>query len=171
MTRFDTCLELVLAEEGGFSNHPADPGGVTNLGVTKAVFEAWVNTPVTVERMASLTVRDVWPIYRTNYWNPIRADDLPAGIDLIVFDAAVNSGPRRAARWLQRCVHAEVDGAIGPKTLAITKEADHESVIRQFSQERLFFLQSLDTWKFFGKGWEKRVRRKQEQALKMLPLP
>jgi len=171
MTPFDRCLELVLIEEGGFVNHPLDPGGATNLGITKKAYEDWVNTVTSVERIKSLRVSDVRPIYRTKYWNPVRADDLPDGINLIVFDAAVNSGPRRAARWLQRCVHAEVDGAIGPKTLAITKTCDPAVVIRQFQQERLFFLQSLDIWKTFGKGWEKRVRRMQDSALKMLPQP
>jgi len=171
MTLFDRCLELVLIEEGGFVNHPEDPGGATNLGITKKAYEDWVNTVTSVERIKSLRVSDVRPIYRTKYWNPVRADDLPDGINLIVFDAAVNSGPRRAARWLQRCVHAEVDGAIGPKTLAITKTCDPAVVIRQFQQERLFFLQSLDIWKTFGKGWEKRVRRMQDSALKMLPQP
>jgi len=171
MTPFDRCLELVLIEEGGFVNHPLDPGGATNLGITKKAYEDWVNTVTSVERIKSLRVSDVRPIYRTKYWNPVRADDLPDGINLIVFDAAVNSGPRRAARWLQRCVHAEVDGAIGPKTLAITKTCDPAVVIRQFQQERLFFLQSLDIWKTFGKGWEKRVRRIQDSALKMLPQP
>jgi lysozyme family protein len=171
MTPFDRCLEFVLIEEGGFSNHPRDPGGATNLGITKATYEAWIGTVTSTERIASLRVSDVRPIYRTNYWNPVRADDLPPGINLIVFDAAVNSGPRRAARWLQRCVHAEVDGAIGPKTISITRANDPATVIRQYQQERLFFLQSLDTWKTFGKGWEKRVRRMQDNALKMLPQP
>ena len=171
MTPFDRCLELVLIEEGGFVNHPLDPGGATNLGIKKKAYEDWVNTVTSVERIKSLRVSDVRPIYRTKYWNPVRADDLPDGINLIVFDAAVNSGPRRAARWLQRCVHAEVDGAIGPKTLAITKTCDPAVVIRQYQQERLFFLQSLDIWKTFGKGWEKRVRRMQDSALKMLPQP
>jgi lysozyme family protein len=171
MTPFDRCLELVLIEEGGFSNHPQDPGGATNFGITKKTFEEWISTTTTVEKIMSLRVQDVRPIYMTKYWNPVRADDLPDGINLIVFDAAVNSGPRRAARWLQRCVHAEVDGAIGPKTLAITKTCDPAVVIRQYQQERLFFLQSLDIWKTFGKGWEKRVRRMQDSALKMLPQP
>lgn len=171
MTPFDRCLELVLIEEGGFSNHFQDPGGATNFGITKKTYEEWISTTTTVEKIMSLRVQDVRPIYRTKYWNPVRADDLPDGINLIVFDAAVNSGPRRAARWLQRCVHAEVDGAIGPKTLAITKTCDPAVVIRQYQQERLFFLQSLDIWKTFGKGWEKRVRRMQDSALKMLPQP
>jgi len=171
MTVFDRCLELVLIEEGGFSNHPKDPGGATNFGITKATYEDWIGTTVSVERMQSLKVKDVWPIYRTKYWNPVRADDLPDGINLIVFDAAVNSGPRRAARWLQMCVHATVDGAIGPKTIAATKACDPATVIRQYQQERLFFMQSLDIWKTFGKGWEKRVRRVQDNALKMLPQP
>jgi lysozyme family protein len=171
MTSFDVCLELVLIEEGGFSNHRLDPGGATNLGITQKTYEDWVGIPVSIEKIISLRVSDVRPIYRTKYWNPVRADDLPDGINLLVFDAAVNSGPRRAARWLQRCVHAEIDGAIGPKTLAITKTCDPATVIRQYSQERLFFLQSLNTWKTFGKGWEKRVRRVQDNALKMLPQP
>ena len=113
MSNYEKCLEIILHHEGGYVNHPKDPGGETNLGVTKRVYEEWGRT----KDMKDLTVEDVAPIYQKNYWNRVRGDDLPAGLDLCVFDFGVNAGTGRAAKFLQRLVGTTVDGGIGPATL------------------------------------------------------
>ena len=101
---FDLSLERMLRSEGGFVDHPKDPGGVTNLGVTKRVWEDFTGTKVTVDEMRALTVADVTELYRTNYWNLVRGNDLPHGLDYAVFDYAVNSGGGRAGRHIQEVV-------------------------------------------------------------------
>ena len=95
---FDSALEAILHHEGGYVNHPADPGGMTNLGVTKRVWEEWVGHEVDEKTMRALTPEIVGPMYKAKYWDKIKGDDLPAGVDYIVFDAAINSGPGRAAK-------------------------------------------------------------------------
>ena len=99
-------------------NHPKDPGGMTNLGCTKKVWEEHCGHEVDEKTMRALTPADVAPLYKTKYWDKVRGDELPSGVDYAVFDAAINSGPGRAAKWLQTCVGVEPDGGIGPKTLA-----------------------------------------------------
>jgi lysozyme family protein len=153
---FAEALEHVLKHEGGYVNHPADPGGMTNLGVTKRVWEEWVGHPVDEKAMRSLTPAQVVPLYKRKYWDKIKGDDLPAGVDYVVFDAAVNSGPGRAAKWLQACVGAEVDGEIGPKTLAAVAAFEGD-LVDDYSKRRLSFLMDLPHWGTFGKGWSRRV--------------
>ena len=153
---FAKALEHVLKHEGGYVNHPADPGGMTNLGVTKRVWEEWVGHPVDEKAMRSLTPAQVVPLYKRKYWDKIKGDDLPAGVDYVVFDAAVNSGPGRAAKWLQACVGAEVDGEIGPKTLAAVAAFEGD-LVDDYSKRRLSFLMDLPHWGTFGKGWSRRV--------------
>jgi len=113
MSNFSKCLKLVLHHEGGYVNHPKDPGGETNMGVTKRVYEEFGGT----KDMKDLEFEDVMPIYKKNYWDRVKADDLPAGLDLCVFDFGVNAGTGRAAKYLQSLVGATADGAIGPNTL------------------------------------------------------
>lgn len=161
---FRKALEHTLAEEGGFVNHPRDPGGMTNLGVTKAVWEEWVGHPVDEKAMRALTVADVEPLYKRRYWDRVRGDDLPDGVDLIVFDTAVNSGPGRAIKFLQGCVGVDVDGALGPKTLAAVRAADSQKLVEDYAKRRLSFLADLPTWDVFGKGWSGRVARVQNIA-------
>ena len=163
---FDLALKLVLEHEGGFVNHPQDPGGMTNLGVTKAVWEEWVGHPVDEKAMRNLTPQIVAPMYKRKYWDRIRGNDLPDGIDYVVFDAAVNSGPGRAVKWLQGCVNVDMDGALGPKTMAAVKAANPETVVSDYCKRRLSFLQDLPTWSTFGKGWAKRVQEVEEKAKK-----
>jgi hypothetical protein len=154
---FAEALQKVLAHEGGFSDHPLDPGGMTNLGVTRRVWEEWTGHPVTARQMVDLTPAVVAPMYRRKYWDKVCGDDLPSGVDMVVFDAAVNSGPGRAAKWLQACVGVEVDGDIGPKTLAAVKAFDAIQLIDDYGRRRLSFLLDLPTWETFGKGWSARV--------------
>ena len=167
-SNFAEALQTVLREEGGFSDHALDPGGMTNLGVTRRVWEEWTGHPVTVRQMIELTPAKVAPMYRRKYWDKIKGDELPAGVDLVVFDAAVNSGPGRAAKWLQACVGVEVDGDIGPKTLAAVSAFNTIHLIDDYGRRRLAFLLDLPTWETFGKGWTKRVAAVKLESLDLV---
>lgn len=165
---FESALKTVLHHEGGFVNHPADPGGMTNLGVTKNVWEEWVGHPVDEKTMRGLTPAVVGPMYKAKYWDKIRGDDLPAGVDYAVFDAAVNSGPGRAAKWLQGCVGVDQDGGIGPKTLAAVAAFDPADLVEDYAKRRLSFLMDLKNWDTFGKGWGRRVAEVRTSATSMI---
>lgn len=164
---FEAALKAVLHHEGGFVNHPADPGGMTNLGVTKKVWEEWVGHDVDEKAMRNLTPEIVGPMYKVKYWDKVKGDDLPAGVDYAVFDAAVNSGPGRAAKWLQACVGVDPDGGIGPKTLAAVNSFDANQLIEDYAKRRLSFLMDLQHWDTFGKGWSRRVAEVQKTGLDM----
>ena len=165
---FNAALKAILHHEGGYVNHPADPGGMTNLGVTKRVWEEWVCHEVDEKAMRGLTPEMVAPLYKVKYWDKIKGDDLPTGVDYCVFDAAVNSGPGRAAKWLQACVGVEPDGGIGPKTLAAVAAFDPKELVEDYAKRRLSFLMDLKTWPTFGKGWGRRVAEVQTSASTML---
>ncbi len=164
---FQEALTHVLKSEGGFSNHPSDPGGMTNLGCTKAVWEEHCGHPVDEKAMRALTPNDVAPLYKRKYWDKIKGDELPDGVDYVVFDAAINSGPGRAAKWLQACVGVDPDGGIGPKTLAAVNSFNKNNLIEDYSKRRLSFLMDLPTWGTFGKGWGRRVAEVEATALDM----
>ena len=163
---FDECVKMLLHHEGGYVNHPKDPGGETNLGVTKRVYEKWGGT----KDMKDLTVEDVAPIYKKNYWNRCKCDDLESGVDWVVFDWAVNSGTGRSAKAIQKICGASQDGAIGPKTLALIKTQDTEYVIEEFGKIRQNFYESLKTFDTFGKGWTRRNKETTEKAIKMMEI-
>ena len=165
---FEKALAAVLVHEGGFVNNPKDPGGMTNLGCTKAVWEEHCGHPVDEKTMRGLTPADVGPLYRQKYWNKVCGDDLPAGVDYVVFDAAINSGPGRAAKWLQACVGVEPDGGIGPKTLAAVRAFSAKQLVEDYTKRRLSFLMDLPTWDTFGRGWTKRVNEVEDVGLKLL---
>lgn len=154
---FSAALQAVLRHEGGFVNHPSDPGGMTNLGCTKAVWEEWVGHPVDEKAMRALTPRDVAPLYKARYWDRVRADELPSGLDYAVFDAAINSGPVRAIKWLQACVGVRVDGLLGPATMQAVAKLPAAQLVADYNKRRLTFLQGLPTWETFGRGWLRRV--------------
>jgi lysozyme family protein len=164
---FEPALKAVLHHEGGFVNHPNDPGGMTNLGVTKKVWEEWVGHEVDEKAMRSLTPERVALLYKAKYWDKIKGDDLPDGVDYAVFDAAVNSGPGRAAKWLQACVGVEQDGGIGPKTLAAVAKFDAKVLMEDYAKRRLSFLMDLPHWGTFGRGWSRRVAAVQTTASSM----
>ena len=166
-SNFETALKAILHHEGGYVNHPADPGGMTNLGVTKRVWEEWVGHEVDEKAMRNLTPEIVGPMYKVKYWDKIKGDELPTGVDYVVFDAAVNSGPGRAAKWLQACVGVEPDGGIGPKTLAAVAAVDASQLVEDYAKRRLSFLMDLQTWDTFGKGWGRRVAEVQKTGLDM----
>lgn len=165
---FDAALKAILHHEGGFVNHPKDPGGMTNLGVTKRVWEEWTGHEVDEKAMRALTPEVVAPMYKAKYWDRIRGDDLPTGVDYIVFDAAINSGPGRAAKWLQQTVGAVPDGAIGAGTLGKVAAMGAAEIVEKYQETRLAFLQSLPTWDTFGRGWGRRVAEVGAAAKKMV---
>lgn len=149
-------------------DHPQDPGGATNMGVTKAAWEEWVGRPATVDEIKKLTVEKITPFYKRKYWDKVCGDHLPAGIDYAVFDAAVNSGPGRAIKWLQQALEVKVDGAFGPATMAAVKAADTRLLIEGYNAIRLAFLEELPTWSAFGRGWGRRVAEVKQEATTMM---
>jgi lysozyme family protein len=167
---FQLSLEKLLVHEGGFVNHPDDPGGMTNLGVTIKVWEEWVGHPVAEKEMRNLTPLMVGPLYKRKYWDACRADDLISGVDYCVFDVAVNSGVGRAVKLLQSVVGATPDGGYGSITAALVKKAEENpaKLIEDYCAKRLEFLQSLKAFPTFGKGWTRRVEEVKAEALKML---
>ena len=164
---FSHCLEMLLKHEGGFVNHPKDPGGMTNLGVTKAVYDHWIGRPATEAEMRALKSADVGPIYKANYWDKVRGDDLPSGVDWCAFDWAVNSGSGRPAKAIQRAVGVTADGSIGPKTLQAIADTDPEHIIRYVYEVRQKFYESLKTFETFGRGWTRRNQETLETALEL----
>ena len=165
---FDDALKAILKHEGGFVNHPKDPGGMTNLGVTKKVWEAWVGKAVDEKEMRALTPEVVGPMYKKTYWDAVKADEMPDGLDYLMFDFAVNAGPRRAIKTMQKAVGTTPDGAIGPKTMAALKAANQSELVAKFSAEKEAFYRSLPTFGTFGKGWLRRVAEAKTHAETML---
>ena len=164
---FERALKLVLLHEGGYSDHPADPGGATNLGVTIGTLSQVLGRPATKAEVRALTREAVAPIYRANYWNAVHGDLLPAGVDYAVFDFAVNSGRGRAIPSLQRAIGVADDGLIGPITLANAAAMPVLQTIERICADRMTFLRRLTTWKTFGKGWTARVEGVSAEALAM----
>jgi lysozyme family protein len=165
VSRFETCLAIVLGFEGGFTDDPRDPGGATNFGVTRRTLAGWRGiTPwqnLPVAEVRALGQPEATRIYRALYWDRCNADELPTGLDLAVFDFAVNSGPARAITMLQQEVGAVPDGLIGPKTLNAIKErialTGVAGIIVALCNGRLGFLQRLAITATFGRGWSRRV--------------
>lgn len=150
---FDTAFHRLLGHEGGYVDHPSDPGGATCWGVTERVArENGYQGP-----MRDLPVSIAKQIYRAKYWDSVRAEDLPAGVRYPLFDAAVNSGTGQATRWLQRAVGVADDGRLGPITIAAAHAADAQLVARRMLGQRLRFMTDLSTWPTFGKGWARRI--------------
>ena len=167
-SNYDKCLKTILHHEGGYVNHPKDPGGETNLGVTKRVYQEHGGT----KDMKDLLVEDVAPIYKKGYWDKMKGDDLPGGLDLCVFDFGVNAGPGRAAKFLQSMIGTTVDGGIGPNTLAKVEEyvrenGEHETV-KKFQEMRQKYYEQLSTFATFGKGWTRRVEETTKLALDII---
>lgn len=160
-SNFDLCLREVLRHEGGFADHPADPGGATNKGITIGTYAGWKGRKVTKAELRAISDAEVAAIYRRKYWDAVRGDDMPAGLDLVAFDAAVNSGPARGAKWLQQGLGVAADGKIGKATLRAARGSarayDPVVVIKRACAARMGFLRGLRTWGSFGKGWSRRV--------------
>jgi lysozyme family protein len=161
-------FELMLQSEGGFANHPSDPGGMTNLGVTKATWENWVGRASDEAEMRSLTPEKVEPMYRKKYWDAVRGDEVKLGLDYLLFDFAVNAGAGRAIKTLQTAIGVPVDGGFGPITMASMKSYEPVKLIERFSQAKEDFYRSLNTFDVFGKGWLNRVAKVKAEALTMV---
>jgi lysozyme family protein len=167
-SNWQKAFEQMLASEGGYVNHPSDPGGMTNLGVTKRVWEEWVGRESNEKEMRSLTPEMVAPLYKRKFWDACKCDELPTGVDYLVFDFAVNAGPGRSAKILQTAVGVPADGGIGPITLAAVKAQDPVELIEKFSRAKEDFYRSLNTFDTFGKGWLNRVAAVKIKANTML---
>ena len=164
---WDACFAMVLKHEGGFVNHPKDPGGMTNLGVTRTNWELYLDHDVTEADMRALTPEMVKPFYKKNYWDRIRGDELPSGVDYAAYDLAVNSGTSRAAKYLQQIAGVTVDGVIGPQSLKAIQKCDAEDVVDEVCNMRMDFLKNLGTFETFGKGWTARVNDVKAKATEM----
>ena len=167
MSNFKECLDIVLKSEGGFVNHPSDPGGMTNLGVTKKVWEDFVGHPVSEADMRALTPEKVAPMYEQKYWRPCYGEVLPRGLNFLVFSMGINSGTGRSVKLLQQSLGCVADGAIGPKTRELISSSDVSKLIAKFSEARREYYRSLKTFPVFGKGWITRVDREESEALQM----
>ncbi|GEP01857.1 glycoside hydrolase family 108 protein [Methylobacterium haplocladii] len=171
---FARCCALTLRHEGGWSDHPADPGGATNLGVTIGTLSSWLGRRATKDEVRALTKESVALVYRKNYRDAIRGDELPAGPDYCAYDFAVNSGPKRGAVALQRPLGVADDGVIGSVTPSALATVPVETLIRAIFNDRMAFLQRLSTWSTFGKGWSARVNSVLAEALataRLAPVP
>lgn len=165
---FETSLGLVLRHEGGYADHPADPGGKTMNGITERVYHNWLRSSGRpVRPVRDITETEVAAIYRDQYWNAISADRLPSGIDYALFDFAVNSGPARAVKSAQRILGSEPDGIVGVNTLAAARKADASATISALSAARRKFVRSLRTYGTFGRGWDRRIDEVEAKALVM----
>lgn len=164
---FKKSLTHVLVHEGGWADHPKDPGGATMKGVTLTTYQRYFGEDKNKEDLRNITNEELEQIYHSGYWSKCCCDDLPPGVDYTLFDAAVNSGPGRGAKWLQAAVGANQDGGIGPKTLLKVKEYDPRQIITIMCDRRLTFLRSLSTWSTFGNGWNRRVEGVRGTAIAM----
>jgi len=150
---FDQAFDRLVGHEGGYVNHPNDPGGETNWGITRRT----ANEQGYTGEMRDLTREQAKDIYRRAYWLRVKADQYDSAIAFQVFDAAVNHGIKQAVRWLQRAVGVTDDGFIGPVTVAAARAANPSDVLVRFNAQRLDFYTKLSTWPAFGKGWVRRV--------------
>jgi lysozyme family protein len=150
---FDQAFDQLLAHEGGYSDHAADPGGKTRYGITEAVARAAGYRGDMRELPLDLAKR----IAFEEYWRPAGCDEWPDAVRFDVFDVAYNSGVKTAVKMIQRAAFAEADGAIGPKTRLAVKAMDPLRLYARISGARLAYLTDLPTWPSFGKGWARRI--------------
>lgn len=153
MTTFDEAFDRLVGHEGGYSNNPADPGGETMWGITLNVAHKHGYRG----SMRELPLITAKKIARVEYWDAVRADELPEAIRFDVFDGAYNSGPSQSIKWLQRAVYATPDGDLGPKTLGAVSKCDPEAIACRYNGHRLDFMNDLKTWGSFSRGWSQRI--------------
>jgi lysozyme family protein len=172
LDRFDVCLAFTLREEGGYADDPADPGGATNMGITLATYRQWSDDPgLGPAQIQTMTERTARVIYRSLYWNPLRADALAAGVDLSVFDMGVNAGIWGSARLLQRALGftgEQVDGCIGPETLDAAAKCDPRALVDDLAGRQAAYYRSLSDFPTFGAAWLKRTAARRSAALAMI---
>lgn len=155
MGDFHRCISVILGEEGGIANHRKDPGGLTNYGISQRSYPTL--------NIAALTLDDAKAIYRRDYWTPIRGDELPSGLDLTLFDCAVNQGVPTAIQLLQQVLGLKTDGHIGPKTLNLASTA-MPNLLDAFAAERALRYEFNRNEETFGRGWYRRLLRMHRQA-------
>jgi len=165
---FQKSVEFTLQDEGGFTNHPEDNGGPTNFGITISDLEEWRGKRVSIRDVREMKEEEAHAIYRERYWDPLRCDDLPAGVDYFIFNAGLLSGIVTAARWLQISVDAKTDGIIGPKTLEQVGKAEVPVILAEVEALWRRRLKSLSDWPTFGRGWSNRVTNVMRRAQKMI---
>lgn len=165
---YDEALRRLLVHEGGYTNHPADPGGPTNFGITIYDYRKYVKADATAADVRAMSVDDAKHIYRTKYWvaNGLNCDDLPPGVDYSIFDYRVNSGIGRADKVLRRVLDLASDAA-NEDVLGALAERNAKQVIVAINNERLQFLRALRTWPTFGRGWSARVREVEAFSLQL----
>lgn len=176
ISNWDQAFKQMLASEGGFTDDERDKGnqlpdgrkGSTMLGVTQFNWEKHVGHEVTHDQMRKLTPADVEPLYKKKYWDVVRADELPSGIDYLVFDMGVNAGPGRSIKLLQTAVGVTPDGGFGPMTMAAVQAADPVKLIQDFSNAKEDFYRGLDDFPVYGNGWLNRVAAVKLKASSML---
>lgn len=153
---FQEAYIKLLEHEGGYNFNPNDPGGETNWGISKKAYPA--------VDIANLTMNEAGEIYKGDYWDKLHCDSMGEKIAFQLFDAAVNSDVNQATKWLQRAVNVEVDGILGPKTLAATKLYDESTVVARFNGYRLMFMCDLNNFEVFGRGWARRIAKNLKEA-------
>ena len=157
---FEPSIRAVLEWEGGHVDNPDDPGGETKFGISQRAYPK-VN-------ISKLTKDKARKIYQRDYWKPAGCDEMPSGVDLIVFDGAVNCGVRSSVRFLQESVGSNPDGIWGPKTKAAVERKDPRTVIWEYVARRAIYYTDLSVWNDFGLGWMRRLSEMHQQALKLV---
>lgn len=169
---FETCLTETLKWEGNYSNHPQDTGGPTMRGVIQRVYDAWRKRNGLPRRsVRNLEESELQAIYRENYWQLVRGDELPPGVDLATFDYGVNSGPPRSVSHLQEVLGVKIDGHMGPVTLEAVNAADPVEIVKKLCARRRKFVRQIKSYPTFGKGWNRRIDGIEQVACAMCELP
>ncbi len=165
---YDRALARVLKHEGGYTNHPSDPGGPTNFGITIHDYRRYIKKSGTASDVRNMKLADAAKIYRSRYWDALRCDELPAGLDYAVFDYGVNSGIGRVPKVMARLLGQGAGSTMTDAVIAATRKANPQTLIARLCDERLAFLRSLKTWPVFGAGWGRRVSEVRRDALAMV---
>ena len=164
---FEPSLKHVLVHEGGWADHPKDPGGATMKGVTLATFRRFYGAERTKDDLRAISDAQLGAIYRDGYWDRTRCDDLAGGVDYVVFDAAVNSGPGRAVRWLRLAARVAPGPGVDDALIAAAAARGAATMIEAMLDARMAFLRGLPTFATFGRGWTRRVVEARAIALEM----
>lgn len=165
---FDTIMIHIFEYEGGYVDHPRDPGGATNMGITFRTLEGWLGYPITKQDVKDLSKSTAKEIYRARYWNAVEADTMPPGLNMVLMDAAVNSGPSASIRWVQRALGVTADGILGPVTRKAISEADTKTLVIASLNERRKSVRQFRNYDVFGRGWENRINNVEHRALELV---
>lgn len=164
---YEEALKRLLAHEGGYSNHPSDPGGPTKFGITIHDYRKYMKPDASAADVRAMPLAHAQIIYRERYWNALRCDALPGGLDYAVFDYGVNSGVSRAVKVLRRLAGLSESAQMNDAVIAAVRRHDAADLVARLCDERLVFLKRLRTWPVFGAGWSRRVAEVRRAALAM----